>query len=309
MHEAAPQFAIRVMDLVVGFGRQIVIDHLSLDVRRGEILGLVGASGGGKTVLMRTIIGLIPRRSGEIEVMDASIGRSEDRGTQGAAGRWGILFQQGALFSSLTVQQNIQFPLRENLSVSQALMDEIANAKLEMVGLRPEDGDKFPSELSGGMTKRVALARALALDPPIVFLDEPTSGLDPIAAGDFDALIKTLQKTLGLTVFMVTHDLASLNTVCDRVAALADGKIVAIGPMRELLQSEHPWVRAYFHGKRSQMLQPCWFRQEMETGGSTTPLSESQNMLATIQVCPVRLRVLAQQHRRAWSTQGLSRAI
>jgi len=256
MQEAAPQFAIRVMDLVVGFGRQIVIDHLSLDVRRGEILGLVGASGGGKTVLMRTIIGLIPRRSGEIEVMDASIGRSEDCSTQSAAGRWGILFQQGALFSSLTVQQNIQFPLRENLSVSQALMDEIANAKLEMVGLMPEDGDKFPSELSGGMTKRVALARALALDPPIVFLDEPTSGLDPIAAGDFDALIKTLQKTLGLTVFMVTHDLASLNTVCDRVAALADGKIVAIGPMRELLQSEHPWVRAYFHGKRSQMLQP-----------------------------------------------------
>jgi phospholipid/cholesterol/gamma-HCH transport system ATP-binding protein len=256
MHEEVPQFAIRVKDLVVGFGRQIVIDRLSLDVRRGEILGLVGASGGGKTVLMRTIIGLIPRRSGEIEVMGAAIGRSEDRSTQNVAGRWGILFQQGALFSSLTVRQNIQFPLRENLDLSQALMDEIAVAKLEMVGLRPEDGDKFPSELSGGMTKRVALARALALDPAIVFLDEPTSGLDPIAAGDFDALIKTLQNTLGLTVFMVTHDLASLNTVCDRVAALADGKIVAIGPMRELLQSEHPWVRAYFHGKRSQMLQP-----------------------------------------------------
>ncbi|MBS0529420.1 MAG: ATP-binding cassette domain-containing protein, partial [Proteobacteria bacterium] len=178
------------------------------------------------------------------------------RATAGAAGQWGILFQQGALFSSLTVRQNIQFPLRENLDLSDALMDEIATAKLEMVGLKPEDGDKFPSELSGGMTKRVALARALALDPAIVFLDEPTSGLDPIAAGDFDVLIKTLQKTLGLTVFMVTHDLASLNTVCDRVAALADGKIVAIGPMRDLLQSEHPWVRAYFHGKRSQMLQP-----------------------------------------------------
>jgi phospholipid/cholesterol/gamma-HCH transport system ATP-binding protein len=256
MQEAASQYAISVRDLVVGFGRQVVIDHLSLDVRRGEILGLVGASGGGKTVLMRTIIGLIPRRAGEIEVMGSAIGRSEDRSTQSAAGRWGILFQQGALFSSLTVKQNIQFPLRENLKLSQALMDEIAVAKLEMVGLAAEDGDKFPSELSGGMTKRVALARALALDPAIVFLDEPTSGLDPIAAGDFDALIKTLQKTLGLTVFMVTHDLASLNTVCDRVAALADGKIVAIGPMRELLQSEHPWVRAYFHGKRSQMLQP-----------------------------------------------------
>ena len=256
MPPAAPEFAIRVHDLVVGFGRQVVIDHLSLDVRRGEILGLVGASGGGKTVLMRTIIGLIPRQSGEIEVMGTAIGRSADRSTQSAAGRWGILFQQGALFSSLTVLQNIQFPLRENLVLSQALMDEIAIAKLEMVGLMPEDGDKFPSELSGGMTKRVALARALALDPAIVFLDEPTSGLDPIAAGDFDALIKTLQKTLGLTVFMVTHDLASLYTECDRVAALADGKIVAIGPMRELLQSEHPWVRAYFHGKRSQMLQP-----------------------------------------------------
>jgi phospholipid/cholesterol/gamma-HCH transport system ATP-binding protein len=256
MQQAAVQFAIRVHDLVVGFGRRVVIDHLSLDVRKGEILGLVGASGGGKSVLMRTIIGLIPRQSGEIEVMGAAIGGKQGRVTQGAAGQWGILFQQGALFSSLTVRQNIQFPLRENLVLSDALMDEIATAKLEMVGLKPEDGDKFPSELSGGMTKRVALARALALDPAIVFLDEPTSGLDPIAAGDFDTLIKTLQQTLGLTVFMVTHDLASLNIVCDRVAALADGKIVAIGPMRDLLQSEHPWVRAYFHGKRSQMLQP-----------------------------------------------------
>jgi phospholipid/cholesterol/gamma-HCH transport system ATP-binding protein len=256
MPEVIPQFAIRVRELVVGFGRHVVIDHLSLDVRRGEILGLVGASGGGKSVLMRTIIGLIPRQGGEIEVMGAEIGGRHDQVSQSAARRWGILFQQGALFSSLTVRQNIQFPLRENLVLSDALMEEIATAKLEMVGLKPEDGDKFPSELSGGMTKRVALARALALDPAIVFLDEPTSGLDPIAAGDFDVLIKTLQKTLGLTVFMVTHDLASLNTVCDRVAALADGKIVAIGSMRELLQSEHPWVRAYFHGKRSQMLQP-----------------------------------------------------
>jgi phospholipid/cholesterol/gamma-HCH transport system ATP-binding protein len=256
MDGSAGHFAIRIRDLVVEFGKHVVIDHLSLDVRKGEILGLVGASGGGKSVLMRTIIGLIPRQGGEIEVMGAAIGSTHDRRTQTAAGRWGILFQQGALFSSLTVRQNIQFPLRENLTLSDALMEEIATAKLEMVGLAPEDGDKFPSELSGGMTKRVALARALALDPAIVFLDEPTSGLDPIAAGDFDALIKTLQNTLGLTVFMVTHDLASLNTVCDRVAALADGKIVAIGPMRELLQSEHPWVRAYFHGKRSLMLQP-----------------------------------------------------
>src|SRR5437667_4094157 len=209
MPEQSLPFSIRVSDLVVGFGRRVVIDHLSLDVRRGEILGLVGASGGGKSVLMRTIIGLIPRRGGEIEVMGAAISTNQDRSTQTAAGRWGILFQQGALFSSLTARQNIQFPLRENLVLSDALMDEIATAKLEMVGLAPEDGDKFPSELSGGMTKRVALARALALDPAIVFLDEPLSGLDPIAAGEFDALIKTLQKKLSLTVFMVTQHLAS----------------------------------------------------------------------------------------------------
>lgn len=248
-------FSIRVSDLVVGFRQQIVIDHLSLDVRRGEILGLVGASGGGKSLLMRTIIGLIPKRSGRIEVMGIDIDGGYGHDVHTAA-MWGILFQQGALFSSLTALQNIQFPLRESLILSESLMNEIATAKLEMVGLTPEDGSKFPSELSGGMTKRVALARALALDPAIVFLDEPTSGLDPIAAGDFDDLIRTLQETLGLTVFMVTHDLASLNTVCDRVAALADGKIVAIGPMSELLRSDHPWVKAYFHGKRSLMLQP-----------------------------------------------------
>ena len=256
MPPLADQIAIRVTDLVVGFGRQVVIDHLSLDVRKGEILGLVGASGGGKSVLMRSIIGLIPSRLGSIEVIGIAVERGLRRSGQRASGQWGILFQQGALFSSLTARQNIQFPLRESFDLPPSLLEEIATAKLEMVGLKPEDGDKYPSELSGGMTKRVALARALALDPAVVFLDEPTSGLDPIAAGDFDVLIKTLQKTLGLTVFMVTHDLASLNTVCDRVAALAEGKIVAIGSMNSLLQCDHPWVKAYFHGKRSQMLQP-----------------------------------------------------
>jgi phospholipid/cholesterol/gamma-HCH transport system ATP-binding protein len=252
MQAAPDEAAIRVRDLVVTFGNHVILDHLSLDVRKGEILGLVGASGGGKSVLMRTIIGLIPFQSGTIELVNAS---SDPAAPVAPARRWGVLFQQGALFSSLTTRQNIQFPLRETLVLSPELLDEIATAKLEMVGLRPMDGDKYPAELSGGMTKRVALARALALDPPLLFLDEPTSGLDPIAAGEFDTLIKTLQRTLGLTVFMVTHDLASLTSVCDRVAALADGKIVAIGPMRDLLQSEHPWVRAYFHGKRSQMLQ------------------------------------------------------
>jgi phospholipid/cholesterol/gamma-HCH transport system ATP-binding protein len=161
------------------------------------------------------------------------------------------LFQQGALFSSLTVRQNIQFPLRENLALSDELLDELATAKLEIVGLDARDGEKYPAEISGGMTKRVALARALALDPDLVFLDEPTSGLDPIAAADFDALIKTLQQTLGLTVFMVTHDLDSLNEVCDRIAVLADGKVVVDGPMPAMLACDHPWVKSYFRGRRS----------------------------------------------------------
>jgi len=242
MTDLAP--AIRIRDLVVGFGRKTVLDHLDLDVAQGEIIGLVGASGGGKSVLMRTLVGLLPKRGGEIEFAS---GDSQGR-------RWGILFQQGALFSALTARQNVQFPLRENARMSPDLLDEVANAKLEMVGLTREDGDKFPSELSGGMTKRVALARALALDPALLFLDEPTSGLDPIAAGEFDALIRTLHRTLRFTVFMVTHDLNSLQAVCDRVAALADGRIAALGPLSKVLESEHPWVKAYFHGARAQML-------------------------------------------------------
>jgi phospholipid/cholesterol/gamma-HCH transport system ATP-binding protein len=254
MDSSADEMAIRVFDLVVGFADQIVLDHLSLDVRRGEILGLVGASGGGKSVLLRTIIGLIPKQQGLIEVMGVDLDTAGLRDTRAIERRWGILFQQGALFSSLTVRQNVQFPMRENLHLSDALMDELATAKLEMVGISPNDGNKFPAELSGGMTKRVALARALALDPEILFLDEPTSGLDPIAAGDFDTLIKTLQQTLGLTVFMVTHDLDSLHTDCDRIAALADGKIVAVGPIATVLASDHPWVKSYFQGKRSRIL-------------------------------------------------------
>jgi phospholipid/cholesterol/gamma-HCH transport system ATP-binding protein len=239
---------------VVGFGDTIVLDHLSLDVRPGEILGMVGASGGGKSVLLRTIVGLLPKREGTIEVLGIDLDKAEEKERRVLERRWGVLFQQGALFSSLTVRQNLQFPMRENLKLSQRLLDEMALAKLEMVGLTPTDADKFPAELSGGMTKRAALARALALDPEIVFLDEPTSGLDPIAAGDFDALIKTLQGTLGLTVFMVTHDLESLYTVCDRVAALADGRIVAVGPMTTMLECKHPWVQTYFQGKRGGVL-------------------------------------------------------
>jgi len=252
MLASTQDLAISIDDLTVGFGEKTVLDRLSLDVRRGEILGLVGASGGGKSVLLRTIIGLIPRRGGRIAILGAESAGSAAMHDIGR--RWGILFQQGALFSSLTVQQNVQFPMRENLGLSERLLRDAALTKLEMVGLDARDGDKLPSELSGGMTKRVALARALALDPELVFLDEPTSGLDPIAGGDFDELIRTLQQTLGLTVFMVTHDLESLRTVCDRIAALADGKVIAIGAMSDMRHSAHPWMQSYFQGKRSHML-------------------------------------------------------
>jgi phospholipid/cholesterol/gamma-HCH transport system ATP-binding protein len=254
MHALAERTAIRIRDLVVGFGDHMVLDGLSLDVRRGEILGVVGASGGGKSVLMRTVIGLLPKRSGTIAVLGLDLDAAADEESRAIGRRCGILFQQGALFSSLTVLQNVQFPMREYLQLSERLMREVALAKLEMVGLTAVDAEKFPAELSGGMTKRVALARALALDPEIVFLDEPTSGLDPISAGDFDALIRTLQQTLGLTVYMNTHDLDTLSEVCDRIAALADGKVAAVGPMATMLACEHPWVRAYFRGKRARGL-------------------------------------------------------
>jgi phospholipid/cholesterol/gamma-HCH transport system ATP-binding protein len=248
---AGTEIVIRVRDLVVGFHDQPILRGLNLDVRRAEVLGFVGGSGMGKSVLTRTIIGLLPKWSGTIEVFGQNLDTLDEEALEAVERRWGVLFQQGALFSSLTVRQNVQFPMRENLTLSPRLLDEISLAKLEMVGLHRDVLDKRPSELSGGMVKRVALARALALDPEILFLDEPTSGLDPISAGEFDTLIRALQQTLGLTVFMVTHDLDSLYSVCDRVAALADGKVIAEGPISTMLQSQHPWLKTYFHGERA----------------------------------------------------------
>lgn len=245
---------ISVRNVSVQFGSRRVLDGLNLDIRRGEILGFVGASGAGKSVLMRTIIGLVPKLSGSIEVLGTDMDSASRVARRDVERRWGVLFQHGALFSSLSVRQNIQFPVREYLKLSDRLLDEITMAKLAMVGLKPEVAERFPSELSGGMIKRVALARALALDPDIVFLDEPTSGLDPIGAGEFDELVRTLQRTLGLTVFMVTHDLDSLHTACDRIAVLGDGKVIAIGTMDDMLASQHPWLRAYFHGARARAL-------------------------------------------------------
>ena len=241
---------ISVRDLVVGFGNVTVLDHAALDVFEGEILGFVGGSGAGKSVLMRTIIGLLPKRQGTIEVFGTDLAALGERQRRTIEQRWGVLFQQGALFSSLTALQNVQFPIREYLDLSPRLTEEIALAKLEMVGLSPDVRGKYPAELSGGMIKRVALARALALDPDIVFLDEPTSGLDPIGAAEFDELIRTLQRTLGLSVFMVTHDLDSLHAVCDRIAVLSEGRVIASGPIETMLASEHPWLKSYFRGKR-----------------------------------------------------------
>jgi phospholipid/cholesterol/gamma-HCH transport system ATP-binding protein len=226
---------IEVRGLVVDLKGNRILNGVNLDVYRGEILGFVGASGAGKSVLTRTILGLLPKQQGRIDVFGVNIDEAGEMQRQEIERRWGILFQQGALFSSLTVGENVEFPIREYLELSDRLMTEMAITKLEMVGLEPDVYRKFPSELSGGMVKRVALARALALDPEILFLDEPTSGLDPISAGDFDQLILTLQQVSSMAVFMVTHDLDSLHTICERIAVLGDGKIIE--PV--------PWLRCW----------------------------------------------------------------
>lgn len=242
---------IRVRDLVTRFGLTVVHEGLDLDVRKGEILGVVGGSGAGKSVLLRIIISLMKPYSGTVEINGLpQAGLTSDELTQERR-RWGVLFQDGALFSALTVAQNIQVPLREYFTMSQDLMDEIAALKISMVGLPPEAGAKYPSDLSGGMRKRAGLARALALDPDILFLDEPTAGLDPIGAADFDILIRQLKEALGLTVFLVTHDLDTLHAVCDRIAVLVDKRVIVVGTIDDLLEYDHPWVEEYFKGPRA----------------------------------------------------------
>ena len=246
------EIAIRVRGLTMGFGGDPVLENLDLDVRRGELLGVVGGSGTGKSVLMRTIIGLNNPQAGTIEILGQDLGRLDFHARHSLERRWGVLFQDGALFTSLTVAQNVQVPLREQLrGMPQQLMDEIAAFKLSLVGLSRDAAAKYPSELSGGMRKRAGIARALALDPEILFLDEPTAGLDPIGAAAFDTLIDQLHRVLGLTVVMVTHDLDSLHAVCDRIAVLADKKVKLIGTMDDMLASDHPWTHEYFHGPRS----------------------------------------------------------
>ncbi len=251
----ADKYAIRLRGLTKRFGSNLIFENLNLDVYRGEVLGIAGGSGTGKSVLLRTVLGLLPLESGSIEVLGKDLSTLGGEERTGIERRWGVLFQDGALFSSLSVLQNVQVPMREHLKLSQKTMDELARLKIAMAGLPADSASKFPSELSGGMRKRAGLARALALDPDIVFLDEPTSGLDPIGAAAFDRLIRSLQQTLGLTVYMVTHDLDSIFAVCSRVAVLADRHIVRTGAPRDLVQDpRHPWVREYFCGERGRLV-------------------------------------------------------
>ena len=253
-HEKEQDLVLSVKDLVVAFGDNVVLDHLNLDIHRGEFLGFVGASGAGKSVLMRTVLRLLPRRSGTIHILGADFEKASEAERLELDMRLGVLFQHGALFSSLTVKENIQVPMREYLDLPQAMMDELAKVKIELVGLAPSAADKFPSELSGGMIKRAALARALALDPDLVFHDEPTSGLDPIGAAEFDELIAKLRDTLGLTVYMVTHDLDSLFSVCDRIAVLGQKRVLVEGTIDDMLAFDDAWVQSYFQGKRARTI-------------------------------------------------------
>jgi phospholipid/cholesterol/gamma-HCH transport system ATP-binding protein len=249
--QEAREAVIQVRGLRTQFGDHVVHDGLDFDVYRGEVLGVVGGSGSGKSVLLRAIVGLLRPKQGSVNVFGTDMLNATDEVRAKIERRWGVMFQDGALFSSLTVCENIEVPMREQTDLSPKTRRALAELKVSMVGLPPNACDKYPSELSGGMRKRAGLARAIALDPEIVFLDEPTAGLDPIGAAAFDALIKKLQTTMGLTVFMVTHDLDSLHAVCDRIAVLAEKKVFVTGSMKDMMKVDHPWVHEYFHGPRA----------------------------------------------------------
>ncbi|MFZ5963206.1 ABC transporter ATP-binding protein [Thalassococcus sp. BH17M4-6] len=242
---------IRLRGIRNQFGSHVVHDDLDLDVYRGEILGVVGGSGTGKSVLLRTIAGLQTPAAGTIEVLGVDVRSADEDARQVLESRWGVMFQDGALFSSLNVRENVEVPMRPIDGLDPAIRRDLADLKVSMVGLPYIAGDNYPSELSGGMRKRAGLARALSIDPEILFLDEPTAGLDPIGAAEFDRLIHGLSRSLGLTVFLVTHDLDTLHATCDRIAVLAERKVLVSGTMQDMMKVDHPWVHAYFHGPRA----------------------------------------------------------
>jgi phospholipid/cholesterol/gamma-HCH transport system ATP-binding protein len=248
---AEDDVVIRLRGIRNQFGSHVVHDNLDLDIHRGEIVGIVGGSGTGKSVLLRTIVGLLRPAAGSVEVLGTDILNGTEAERQAVQRRWGVLFQDGALFSSLTVRENVEVPLEIASDAGPEARRALAELKVAMSGLPLNANEKYPSELSGGMRKRAGLARALALDPEIVFLDEPTAGLDPIGAADFDQLIAELRNALGLTVFMVTHDLDSLHAICDRIVVLAEKRVLASGTIAELKSYDHPWVRDYFNGPRA----------------------------------------------------------
>ncbi|APH72121.1 ABC transporter ATP-binding protein [Aquibium oceanicum] len=260
---------LSVRGVKVAFGEQVVLDGLDLDVYRGEILGFVGASGAGKSVLLRTVLGLNKKQAGTIRLFGVDLDNVTDQERVSLDMRMGMLFQHGALFSGLTVIENIQVPMREYLDLPKPLMNELARLKIELVGLPANAASKYPSQLSGGMIKRAALARALSLDPAIVFLDEPTSGLDPIGAAEFDELVAKLRDTMGLTVYMVTHDLDSLFSVCDRVAVLGQKRVLVEGPVSYMLTVEEPWVKSYFRGKRARQIDPAAHTKNHTAGAAS----------------------------------------
>ncbi len=260
---------LSVRGVKVAFGEQVVLDGLDLDVYRGEILGFVGASGAGKSVLLRTVLGLNKKQAGTIRLFGVDLDNVTDQERVSLDMRMGMLFQHGALFSGLTVIENIQVPMREYLDLPKPLMNELARLKIELVGLPANAASKYPSQLSGGMIKRAALARALSLDPAIVFLDEPTSGLDPIGAAEFDELVAKLRDTMGLTVYMVTHDLDSLFSVCDRVAVLGQKRVLVEGPVSYMLTVEEPWVKSYFRGKRARQIDPAAHTKNNTAGAAS----------------------------------------
>jgi phospholipid/cholesterol/gamma-HCH transport system ATP-binding protein len=246
----ADDVIIRVRGLVNRFGSHTVHEDLDLDVKRGEVLGVIGGSGTGKSVLMRSIVGLHEPNAGEIEVFSQKMSNLSREKRIAVERRWGVMFQDGALFSTLTVRENVMAPMVEHTKIPDTLMRELADLKLRLAGLELEAAPKRPGDLSGGMRKRAALARALSLDPELLFLDEPTAGLDPIGAAKFDELVRSLSNALGLSVFLVTHDLDTLAATCDRVAVLSDGKVLAIGTLDEVRKNPNPWIQEYFSGPR-----------------------------------------------------------